>query len=613
MNRNKGKAKIVTMKNSHRAAIKLFAMVYWATHLLKADSYYIPYLVVGVAGVSALCFNELKNIRFRKKFDQISARCYCIFLSMLIILANYKIFFDVQVLGSSGNLFRILYKASAIILSFVGGYYAFKEILLFLYEGVKYQERKEKSAFKKPNIIKDWQIFLCVWIVIAALNSIVMFSAGYPGILSTDSIDEMGQILNQSYSNHHPYYYTQVIHVMVSLGYRIFGNINAAVATYSFFQINVMAICFAYVVYTIFQWRHNIKIAIAVFIWYLVMPFHIMYSFTMWKDVLFGAAVTFFVAALFRILKEMGNHPWMNYVTMICSGLAMCLWRSNGWLVFLLSTIIFVVLFRKKQTKILFLLGGIIIISFVLKHSVLKILDVKQPDTIESLSIPAQQIARVVADGKKLTQEQEELLSQVVEVSAIPEAYNAIISNPIKDLVRASGNQDYIKANKFEFIKFYFQLGFTYPWEYAKAWIDQTRGYWNAGYYYSAYYIGVTDNSIGIKRTIGSELLNQMLKEYLWMYGVPVAQLGEQVAGVSILTIFMCIGFHVWIVIISTYLSWVRRDYTSLFVSVPILMIVLSLIVATPVSYEFRYIYALFCSLPFILITAGGERGFLLR
>ena len=32
-----------------------------------------------------------------------------------------------------------------------------------------------------------------------------------------------------------------------------------------------------------------------------------------------------------------------------------------------------------------------------------------------------------------------------------------------------------------------------------KAWIDQTRGYWNAGYDVAPYTYGVYDNSLGIK------------------------------------------------------------------------------------------------------------------
>lgn len=618
---NKKQTKIVTMKNSNKIFIELLTILHWAAYLLKADSYYIPYLIVGLVGFVACYFNVLKNIKLQKTSDKIITRCYCVFLSILIILANYKIFWGIQVLESGGTFFVILYETSVTILAFAGGYYAFKEILVFLYGCVRYQESKEKVIIKQQYTIKNWQVFLCVWIAIAMLDSIIMFGTNYPGILSGDSINQVNQILNHSYSNHHPYYYTQIIHIMISIGYRLFGNINAAVATYSFFSINLMAICFAYVVSTIFQWKQNLKITVVVFIWYLVMPFHIMYSFTMWKDVLFGAAVTFFIVALFRVLKAIGNHWRINYLIMIFSGLAMCLWRSNGWFSFVLSTIVFGILFRKKQRKILFLLGSIIIISYVLKHPVLKILNVGQPDTIESLSIPAQQVARVVADGKKLTHEQEELLSQVIDVNAIPEAYDAIISDPIKSLVRLSGNQDYIKENKYSFIKLYFQLGFTYPKEYIEAWIDQTRGYWNAGYHYWVCSAGVAENLIGIKLTVRSELIYQMLRKYLWMYGFPWGNSGmitssiltipwsdqSSMAVSSILTIFVCVGFQVWLVIISTYLCLIRRDYIAVFVSIPILTIVLSLLVATPVSHEFRYIYMLFCSLPFILISASGK------
>ena len=70
-----------------------------------------------------------------------------------------------------------------------------------------------------------------------------------------------------------------------------------------------------------------------------------------------------------------------------------------------------------------------------------------QPDTIEALSIPAQHIARVITDGGELTQEQEELLSKVVDLERVPKEYDSTISDPIKTLVREKGNQDYIKEH----------------------------------------------------------------------------------------------------------------------------------------------------------------------
>ena len=81
----------------------------------------------------------------------------------------------------------------------------------------------------------------------------------------------------------------------------------------------------------------------------------------------------------------------------------------------------------------------VIVLSIFLKYPVLKSLNVKQPDTIESLSIPAQQIARVIKDEKELSFEQKKLLSKVIDIKKIPVYYVSYFSDPIKDLVREKG------------------------------------------------------------------------------------------------------------------------------------------------------------------------------
>lgn len=208
-----------------------------------------------------------------------------------------------------------------------------------------------------------------------------------------------------------------------------------------------------------------------------------MYSFTMWKDVFFGAVVTCFVVGIYRVLREFDRKRIDIFITVV-SAVGICLLRSNGWVAFLVSTVVFVVLFGKKNKKWALTFFIILASTFVLKHSVLQAIGVKQPDTIESLSIPAQQIARVVADGKPLSEEQKKLLNQVIEVERIPEVYTDFISNPVKNLVREKNNQEYLHTHRNDFIKLYLQLGLKYPHKYIAAWIDQTKGYWNGGYSY---------------------------------------------------------------------------------------------------------------------------------
>lgn len=71
----------------------------------------------------------------------------------------------------------------------------------------------------------------------------------------------------------------------------------------------------------------------------------------MWKDVFFAASMTLFSVVVFRRLKKVRDLVKIDNVIMICSGLGICLLRSNGFFVFIFSIIIFVVLFGKEQKK----------------------------------------------------------------------------------------------------------------------------------------------------------------------------------------------------------------------------------------------------------------------
>lgn len=501
--------------------------------------------------------------------------------SAIVVLANYGMF------TGADDKWQLCLNIISLFAVSAGGWCVFGEIL-------RYFSRKElfRMGDSKSKNLDKW-IFVGAAAIITVVDLCVLFGTQYPGTLTPDSIWQMSQVLTHTYSNHHPYYHTQIIHFLVWIGYHLFGNINAAVATYSVFSVGVMASCFAYVVYTIYQAAHNKWLTFGVFLYYLIMPFHIMYSITMWKDVFFGGIVTIFVVTWYRILRQIGKHQKLDWVIMLISALGMCVLRSNGLMAFGCSVIVFGILFGKKQRKMLLCFMGVIIVSFILKHPVLSALKVTQPDTIEALSIPAQQIARVVVNERELTDKQTELLSQVIDIEKISEEYLSFISDPVKELVREKDNQDYIGTHRLEFISLYVQLGLRYPADYIAAWIDQTKGYWNAGYDYWRWTSGVYKNSLGIERTVNSEHFSSLVGFclYLWEHN-------------SITQLFLSIGLYVWGIIFSTYMAIIKRKRVELFVAIPFLAVILSLLIATPVYAEFRYAYAIFCGMPFLLFTA---------
>lgn len=552
-------------------AIEAILLYYWCIFLVKADSYYSPYFVLAIVAVIHRTVCISKNIKLSKQ-NKILLTIFSIFLSLTVVLANYSLFHTIV-----SHAYRLI----AIIEVFLGGFVVFRECIIALSE---FNVKNNEVILRNKNLF-----FLSLWLIIIFIDLFIFYTAQYPGIFTPDSIGQVRQILTGVYTNHHPFYHTMIIKIFIDIGLNVFNDINVGVALYSIFSIFVLATCIIYIVKTIYTITKNLNLTLIVYICYLVYPVNIKYSFYMGKDVFFGVAISVFVVTIYKILNNIGNYK-VNLLITFLSSLGVCLLRSNGLFVYVFSFIVFFILFFKKYKFINLIMVITILLSIILKYPVLSSLNVKQPDTIESLSIPAQQIARVIKDEKELTSNQKELLNKVIDIDKIPDYYVSFFSDPIKDLVREKGNQDYLKEHSKEYLNLYIQLGLKYPQKYIEALVDQTRGYWNSGYAFWRWADGVTNNDLGVYQTVNSKFFDSVLTLYLMEW-----------QGSPIFTFFLSIGFMVWLLIMFVYKSALYKRKDLFFIMVPPLLVIATLLIATPLYAEFRYAYAVSLTLPFII------------
>lgn len=554
----------------------------WGFQLINSDALYVNYASLLI--ISIVC--TLKNLESQETLFETNhiINVFAILLSCMVALANYRLWGTLTIPEDFGVIFKQCYHFFVIMILFVGGFFVFRNICISFVRNL--QSFIWNKCEKTFSPIKAFSICFSLLII---SRLIFLFCCQYPGELTKDSIVQMVQVLNGNYSNHHPFYHTMVIKAFVMIGMYFFHDINAAVATYSVFQIIFSSFCFAFTVKTVAQIKAPRWIVISLILFFVLMPYHIIYSITMWKDVMFGFCILLFIITFFRCMHDIGN-AFFNHSMLIIAGIGTCLFRSNGLFVFILLTVAFAVLWKTENKRMLIIFISTVIISLVMKHPVLTYIGVTQPDTIESLSIPVQQISRAILEGCELNERQRELLGNIVDIDKVADNYSAYLSDPIKDLVREKGNQQLLVDHKFDYIKLYFSLGIKNPMAYLRAWIDQTRGYWNAGYETTYWSLGMHGNSLGIEKTIISSSLDSILKEYFWLF--------KNIQG---LKLFLSIGFFVWIDILMFMITLLRKDKVGVFVTLPILAVVISLLVATPVFAEFRYIYSAFCSLPIVV------------
>ena len=566
--------------------IQLICIVCSALTLVDSRALFAPYLLAALFAFYCLCKNRTADVPEDAKALRIIGIASAV-SSLMLTLANYGLWLHPHMPDIRSALFVRICKLLLLLILLSGFYFSTKNILThivfckdsFVPKGRIPQEARAHLFFTVP-----FAALAVIYIVIWAL-------CYYPGLLSLDSLDQIRQMFSGEYSNHQPFYHTMLMSLFIRPAYALTGNINTAVAVYSVFQILFMAATFSFVIYNMARLKLPVWCEVLAGICYALLPYHFMFSFTLWKDVYFGAFVTLLIVFFIRIAKGIGNSQ-PNHIGFAVCGPVICLIRSNGLFTYIF-VFVFILLLLREQKKMLIIMLATICVSFVCKHTVLNMLGVTPPDTVESLSIPLQQVARVVADGGNITAEDTALLSDILDVEEVKEKYDPDISDPVKNMIRDFGNEQYLSDNMGAFAGLYLRTLIHNPMKYIEAYVDSTCGYWNSGYNYWVWFWDVESNEMGIERTVFSESMLHAMDEYLWLF-----------YNNRILQVFIAVGLFVWILLMILARDIARSDRIGIITTIPILSILLSLLISSPVYSEFRYMYALFCALPIIAAVA---------
>jgi len=417
----------------------------------------------------------------------------------------------------------------------------------------------------------------------------------YPGVMTPDSLNQFEQVLGViPYSNHHPWVHTLLIKLIYTVGFKLTGSMLIALSFYTFFQMCILAGSVCYFINTLRLFRVRPWVCLFVTLFYALIPYHAVYSVTIWKDIPFAAALLCFNCTLLRFLKP-ALSSIANYLIFILTGLMLCLFRSNGWYAFLLCLPFLFLFFRKRARNLYPALVVIFLGAAAIKYPVMNAFHVTQPDLVESLSIPIQQVTAVICNDRALTEEELALIEKVVDLTYIKELYDPYFADNIKELVRA-GNQEYLADHKGDFLKLWAKLGLCYPGDYLTAYIRQTYGYWYPdSFYLVAEAEGVSATSLGVSHTplirgplvIKAKEISIKLGGILPLYGTLWSM------GVACWVMLFCIGN-----------AFVRNEMRKLILYLPSVALLLTVLMATPVATEFRYVYFMILALPFYVMAA---------
>lgn len=508
--------------------------------------------------------------------------------STLTLAADYTTLLQ----GLTSKLFCF----SILFLSFIG-------LFLLYYHAIRL------LLIKSILFIPDTSLYPVKWLPYAGFFVCLIawlpyFLFEYPAIMTPDSLNQYAQVIGAyELSNHHPVIHTMMIGFFYRIGLNLTGNISFGLALYTIVQMLFMAWVVTYVVKTLQMAYIKTSICIVVICFYAFIPYHGIYVVTMWKDIPFAGCMTLFTAALLRFILRSSsiddtklkiNEYFTLLIPYVFAVFMLCLLRTNGWYAFLLS-LPFILYWNRKQLKLVIPVHLLLLMLVLfVKYPCMNIYEIKQADFVESLSIPVQQIARVLTNNESLTEYQAQSLEHFMDIEQARLVYQPDVSDNIKNLIRNTGNE-YLENHKGEFFSLWLSIGLDHPKTYFDAYVAQTNGFWYPDVFCE---VGLADgiypNEWGLswQPILRGNIVIKMreilfkLQDLIPLYGF-----------------LWSFGGMFWAILLAQCISIRNERPAGFLIAIPAIALVLTLCIATPVATEFRYAYSLFYGLPLYLLA----------
>ena len=462
-------------------------------------------------------------------------------------------------------------------------YIAFTNIMPKLYD---YSIKNKKSIFKNNKFV----FIICFLIIMMCWMP--YFLSFYPGNLSPDSISELTTIINNfsNASDHHPIIHILFIAIPYKIVFGITNNMTISVAAVTLTQMIVMASIFSSLIVFLHNRKVNDKILFVILVYYAILPMHGYYSIVMWKDVIFSGLLLLLTMELVKIIEKQKNNKlnFKQLISFIIASIFCVFFRNNAiYMYFLLASATFV--FFRKYYKI-FILAFVIVfgVYYTVKGPVFNALNITKSSSSEYIAIPMQQIGRMAYKDANFTKKEKESLNKIMPLKEMKKAYDPIISDGIK--FNSSYNSKVFDENKGEYLKLWLGLIKRYPTIALEAYSISTLGYWYPGVSYGSVCYGIVENDYGLKN---DPKLGEKVQYFLF---------DIEKRGVPILNIEWSIGLCFWLILIFSILTVKKLGKKALYIYVPVFGIWLTMMAASPVYAEFRYVYGAFTCLPLLML-----------
>lgn len=522
--------------------------------------------------------------------------------------------------------------------------------IAFIYRGIA-ENRWRFRLFSHRTSEKSagrWRSF-CLWaeslkprtafvtgLLLILLSWLPVYLAYYPGICAYDTPAQLEQVVGNFMIDHHPIAHTLILRGAVILGRELLGNVNTGVAVYVAFQMVFLAVSMTYAL-TVLHWQ-RIKVGwrVAALLYCMFYPFHWFMSVSATKDTIFSSFVLIFVVTMLVVLMEGRNDLRMKWQELLLavSCVGILLFRKNGKYAFMVLLFFLTMalwkggLRRRLWGRMLICCGGAFAAGLLLLAVLFNVTKAEQGDRREMLSMPIQQLARVMVyhGGLGVMPEDDNTVDEVhkalVNDFLLNESYR-YYRPEIADPVKRNTNTYVVRYRTAEFLKTYFQLlrrypgdfinaalaldaGYFYPWDITHAYVNKHETVSNLGYVQTRWDEEVLNNW-GVYKDSKWESLHVALERW---------SDDNAYLGLPVLKYLFVPG--VWLYLYLLLFGWlmIKREFRLCLPLSLVLGYYLTLFLGPTV--QLRYIYPVMIAFPFLALLcckrsivsdAGGMTG----
>jgi len=411
----------------------------------------------------------------------------------------------------------------------------------------------------------------------------------YPGVGMHDEIYCAQNLIGL---NNQPFIYCVYLNIFYKIG-RMLNSYTLGMGLCVFSMMLVMAFTIAVVISWIYNMQRSKLTCLILLLYYAFTPIVIDYAIAAVKDKMFAVILLALIPVLCRLAqKTLVYDSSVMWVMFFFLSVCMMWVRNNGLHIFVGILVIMLLLRRNGRRSMLKVALICLVLVYLPSAYVHKI---TKANFTEAIGIPLQQVCRVVALKRTISIDDLNYINNIMQTKQIEQKYNKDSIDTIK--WSPLFNRKFLDTHKKQFIRVWFDLGKKYPYDYIKAWIYMTRGFWwylpwNAGQskfghaYEDSIYLA--DNKVGMAdgyKISDLDLLPESVKRVLGHY-------------VWDNSIFIPSGPCLWLTILICFLLFLRKRKLYIIALLPAILCSGTLILATPISNCFRYTFYYALCLP---------------